>query len=251
MSDPTSEAPRTGAVPLFFWLIIMVLMGLAIGMWAPWRDRSDRPSQRPVPELVAEMASADARARTEAYVRLRDWGADAGPELLTAAKDPSYGARREAIELLGRGAFEPARAFLLELRDPALREERLGALGRLGGPEALAALRGALASGDVPLEFAALRALAGFKDVPAAALDEVMPFLEDPEWGLRDQAAACLGRQRHAAAVTPLITRLQDDQPDVRNRAAWALMQIGAEEGVKAVQAALERGAVAFDPEQR
>jgi HEAT repeat protein len=247
VSDKRSEQP-SGTIPLVFWLIIMVVMGLSIGMWAPWRQRGDRAGPKPVDELL--VALEDPNQRTGAYVRLKEWGADACPQLLKAAQDQGYGAREEAIELLGRLRHVDARPWLLALDEPKLAEARLVALAEFGGEDVLALLRGTLQGDEMPLKFAALRCMGGWGPVSDDVRDEMLPFLAHEAWGLRELGARFMGRQRYAAAVTPLIAQLADEHGAVRNMAGWALMQIGDEEGVKAVEKALESGAVVFNQDR-
>lgn len=239
---PDPQASARAAIPLAFWLLIMVLAGLAIGMWSPWRDRSDRAPARPLDDLIE--ALADPALQRRAYLYLKDWGPGAGPRLLEAAQDERYGVRAEAIELLGRLRYEPALPYLLQLEDPALREVRLVAVGRIGGPQARELLRRTLAGPAVELKFAALRILADDDELPPEACDEALAFLTHEAFGLRELAAEFCGRQRYAPALEPLKLRLEDAHPDVRNKAAWALMQLGEESGVAAVEAAIERGGV-------
>ncbi|HBP21184.1 MAG TPA: hypothetical protein DEA08_25780 [Planctomycetes bacterium] len=250
MSAPPHDAPDPRAsaratIPLVFWLLIMVCMGLAIGLWSPWRDRSDRAPARPLEDLIAGLE--DPAQQRRAYLYLKDWGPSAGPRLLEAARDEGFGARHEAIELLGRLRYQPALPYLLALEEPQLREARLVAAGRIGGPEATALLRETLAGPEVELKFAALRVLADQPDLPAEACDEALAFLTHEAFGLRELAAEFCGRQRYGPALEPLKLRLEDAHGDVRNKAAWALMQLGEASGVAAVEAAIERGRVSVE----
>lgn len=244
MSETEPEKSRK-AIPLLFWLVIVTLMGLAIGLWQPWKKGLTHTPNSP--ELLIQQLRDPARSKT-AYLQLVSSGEAAGPGLLAAAKDEAFPARSEAIELLGRVRYQPAIEYLVSLQDPALGRVRLTALGNIGGPEALAELRKGLSGGGEEIRFVALRKLSDWPEpVERALRDEVLVFLKDTESGRREFAALFCGRQRDEQAVTPLVACLDDPQGDVRKAAAWALAQIGDEEGLKAVQAAYARGAIPED----
>ena len=233
-------------VPSFFLFTTGVALCLAVGYLIPWGS-SEGAARGGAEGLVAELG--DPATRTAAYVRLAERGAAAAPALLAAARDPAFPARAEAIELLGRARSADALPFLLGLDEPALADERLTALGRIRGEQALAALLTALASGDrLELRFPALRALASWPGLDADVVAQrVVPYLDHAQWGLRELAARAVGEHRHAPATPRLIELLGDGEPAVRQTAAWALMQIGDPEGRAAVERALAKGAVAFE----
>jgi HEAT repeat protein/cyclophilin family peptidyl-prolyl cis-trans isomerase len=56
----------------------------------------------------------------------------------------------------------------------------------------------------------------------------LVPFLEDEDAEVRSRAATALGRVRSEAAVDGLVRSLKDSSPDVRSSAAFALGQIGS-----------------------
>ncbi len=245
MEQPESRAPG-GGVPFFFWLATCVAIGAGVGYLAPWDGGVPLRQSRSVDRLVGELA--DPATRTAAYMRLKERGSEAVPALLAAAKDPAYPARSEAVELLGRLEAQEARAFLLELAEPELADERVVALGRLGGAEALREVLATLERPELELHFPALNALIRWREpLPAEVPGRVLPYLSHAEWGLRELAAKFMGTHRHAPALQPLIALLEDPQAPVRQAAAWALMQLGDPDGQAAVQRALERGAVVFE----
>ena len=247
-ADPSKPAPQSVAVPLVFWLVIACLVGTAVGMWKPWEQGVTRhtPSS---PALLVQALRDPERGPT-AYLQLISTGQAGGPALLEAAQDPAFPERKRAIELLGRIRYVEAVEFLVGLQDPALAAERLTALGNIGGPEALGALREGLQSPSEELRFVALRELSDWREPVARGLrDEVIPYLKDSQFGRREFAAKFCGRQRDAQAVTPLITLLEDERGDVRQAAAWALTQIGTEEAIEAVQGAYAKGAIPEAPQ--
>ena len=241
-----NEPPGTRkAIPLLFWLLIVTLMGLAIGLWRPWKTQAHTPSS---PELLIQQLRDPARSKT-AYLQLVSSGEAAGPGLLEAVQDETFPARSDAIELLGRIRYTPALETLVALKDPALGRVRLSALGNIGGPEALAELRKGLEGSDEELRFVALRKLSDWPEpVERALQDQVLVFLKDAQFGRREFAAKFCGHQRDAQAVTPLIACLEDVHGDVRSAAAWALTQIGDEAGLQAVEAAYAKGAIPKEP---
>ncbi len=76
---------------------------------------------------------------------------------------------------------------------------------------------------------------------PSAVIHRISQ-LNDPEWKTRQNAAEMLGKMRDAArsAVPSLIKSTQDEMPEVRATAAWALAAIGSTEHDKDTVAALE-----------
>lgn len=242
-----ARAPQSVAVPLVFWLVIACILGLAVGMWRPW-ETAQRHTPSSAEILVQELR--DPKRGPTAYLQLISIGEPAGPALLEAAQDSAFPERKRVIELLGRVRYTPALEFLIGLEDEAFAIERLTALGNIGGPGALKALREGLHSSDEELRFVALRELSDWADpVERSLRDEVIPYLKDEHFGRREFAAKFCGRQRDEQAVTPLISLLEDERGDVRQAAAWALTQVGSEEAIQAVQAAYAKGAIPEDPQ--
>ena len=94
-------------------------------------------------------------------------------ELIEALGDPSFNVRQEAIHSIGR---MPARNELVDalievLEDPEseLNISVARALGRLGNPRAIPALRRTLSSGYRPLEANSARSLAALGDTESIA----------------------------------------------------------------------------------
>lgn len=234
--SPANEAAsgRGVRVPFPIVLVGLLLVGLVLG-----RALSSGPD---VEALTADLE--DPAKRTIAYGKLLDLREAAVPALLEAVGRPGL-ARGEAIELLGRIGDARALPVILAVDDPSLADERLNALGKLQGDEALGEVLAAARGSDVELKILAVRALAGWREVDAARLEaDVEPCLRHEVPGLREVAAQFMGAHRHAPAAPTLIGMLRDDDATVRQKAAWALAQIGTQDAVAAVDSALQTGAV-------
>lgn len=152
---------------------------------------------------------------------------------------------RLLIDLLGelgdRVAVPQCVALLRdESVDPNLRASAASALGRLGGPEALAALRTTLLDASQMLVVHVLDAL----DVMAATVEveDLERLFADPF--TRKPVALLLGHSRDPAALALLIGALEDDMPGVRAAAVLGLRRLGegmAERKPGLVRAALRR----------
>ncbi|MEM6290877.1 MAG: HEAT repeat domain-containing protein [Myxococcota bacterium] len=131
---------------------------------------------------------------------------------------------------LGERAVVPRCAQLLldASVDPNLQASAASALGRLGGPEALVALRAALESESQMLVVHVLDALDAMRaSVPVAELE---PLAADPF--TRKPAALALGHTKDPAALPVLVPLLEDSMAGVRAAAALALRRLG--EGLNA-----------------
>ena len=67
------------------------------------------------------------------------------------------------------------------------------------------------------------------------ALSEVLERLDDPDPDVREEAARALGRIRAPESVDPLIQRLRDSSSTIRTEAAYALGQVGDARAVPAL----------------
>ncbi len=172
-------------------------------------------------------------------------------ETLRRTGPAAYARYREQLEtrlaaLSGQAAAPLVPMLLSGLRGP-VREPRLraaAALGRLGAPEGVAALRTALEQGDLELRRAAVRAL-GTPGGPAEAVSALRAALGHTDPELRREAVAALGRLGGAAAggAEALRAALGDSSPAVRLGAARALAGQGAAD--MSVRAVLREGLAA------
>jgi hypothetical protein len=109
--------------------------------------------------------------------------------------------------------------------DPVSRASVLEVLGTLGAPEALPFAIRNLGHGDSEVRAKALKVIgAAGGGLPAGEKDRVLALLDDPVWFVRLQAAKALGSLRHDKAVPLLAKRLVDDNWQVRNAAATAVV---------------------------
>jgi HEAT repeat protein len=181
--------------------------------------------------------------------------------------------RRWALDLLGEmGAEEAVPEFVAQGRgaDPLGRERACEALGRIGGPAAVAALsdmathdaaapvraaacralgrigsdeaadplaRLALESEDAPVRAAACRALGRIGS--EKVLNRMLEALGDRRASVRGGAALALGQIGDRRAVPPLLEAMSDEYSSVRWRAVQALGAIRSEEALEALGAAL------------
>jgi hypothetical protein len=109
--------------------------------------------------------------------------------------------------------------------DPVSRASVLQVLSVLGAPEALPFAFRNLDHGDSEVRAKALKVIgAAGGDLPPGEKDRVLALLGDPVWFVRLQAAKALGTLGHDKAVPLLAKRLVDDNWQVRNAAATALV---------------------------
>lgn len=109
--------------------------------------------------------------------------------------------------------------------DPVSRASALEVLGVLGAPEALPLAIRNLGHGDSEVRAKALKAIgAAGGGLPPGEKDRIAALLDDPVWFVRLQAAKALGTLRHGKAEPVLAKRLMDDNWQVRNAAATAIV---------------------------
>ncbi|MGV9365634.1 nSTAND1 domain-containing NTPase [Amycolatopsis sp. NPDC003731] len=215
-----------------------------------------------VPGLLHAIRSHDAVVRISAAATLARLGEAAVPGLVTAA-----GARDPEVRLAALGALRqidcsgvvPALAKGLRDGDERVRSLATGALAAMSGEDAAAALAQATTDADLDVRWRAVGALGAFG---ALAIDPLLLSLHDEDLRVRTDALAALeviGRTnpyplldalRHPeagiraaasevlaeigpAATEGLVHALDDEDPDVRWRAAVAIR--GGESAVPAL----------------
>ena len=241
-----------GGVALVGGMVVMAALGAVVSTLST--TTRDGPAEqkevfaKQAPQTLVKLLE-DPTERIRAGFKLLDHGKDAIPVLLRAAEDPAFKARPRAIRLLGQLRATEAIPLLVALNDPALAQDRIVALGRIQGAQALAEIRKVLQNekASVPLQIDAVRAASNWTAPPANLDPDVEPFLRHEVWGLREFAAVYYGTHKRTAAVPTLIELLHDPNAIVRRKAAWALMQIKAPAGIKAVDEALAAGAIPQD----
>lgn len=136
-------------------------------------------------------------------------------ELLEALSDPRFNVRFEAIISIARREPDPrltsALCTVLERDEPALGVVAAWALGRLGDPEALKSLRGALDAPYRSIQAHSARSLGTLQD------DEIMPLLvrrlaEEDDLGLKVAFSSALGKLKAEKAVPDMLALLGEHE---------------------------------------
>jgi HEAT repeat protein/beta-lactamase regulating signal transducer with metallopeptidase domain len=175
--------------------------------------------------------------------RLVPAGATTGVERLTVRR-PELG-MRVGGDVYWLGLEDPTPSFrwlrdiYTAVRDPAVREAAVDAIGMHPAPEVEPFLRRVLGSGDdSDIREEAVEGLATQRPDTVLARLFYDVAMNDPEGGVRREAAEQLGRI-HEPIATELLERLafESDDPDVQRQAAESLGEIAT----PAARAALER----------
>lgn len=197
------------------------------------RDRSDVPRMTALAaRLLDGLVSADAlEGRAACHEVLVAIGAPAVPILLERLEQPGP-SQRLLVDLLAEiGDSRHTDRLVAITRDPTadpnLRASATVALGALGGPQVAAPLVALL---DDPSEMIRVHALEALRTARVAApLEPLHAAIANPF--TRKAAAAVLGRVRDPAAITLLVSLLQDEMTGVRTAAVRALRVLDAELG--------------------
>lgn len=157
-----------------------------------------------------------------------DWIAQLQHASVTARLDAAraLGALKDNDEALGA-----LRKAVREDKFWAVRAEAVGALGRLGGAEALVAMQAALGDESVAVRRSAVEALGRAKDVDVAArLERVLR--EDKAWRVREAALAALAQLKPESAFNAMKQAIATESPDdiLRNQALQSLGGLGKDE---------------------
>lgn len=121
-----------------------------------------------------------------------------------------------------------------EGEDLEVRRRATESAGFADSPQVRALITDAIASPERPLRAAALRAMGNSADERWA--EEVLAGLEDPDPGLRFEAAHAAGELALAAAVPLLADLAGGDDREVQIEAIWALGEIGGDAGRRALE---------------
>ncbi len=177
---------------------------------------------RAVAQLIAVLNDRSNRVRKAAANALGQIGAFAVEPLIVRLKDKNKDVRQAAAQALGQigdpRAVEPLIARLKD-RDWDVRQAAIEALGQIGDPRTVKPL------------IARLKGKKNVRRATAEALDE-MGWQPDQGaegaayWIAKKKWDRCV--QIGAPAVQPLIARLKDQDEDVVQAAAQALVRIGA-----------------------
>jgi HEAT repeat protein len=144
---------------------------------------------------------------------------------LVGHPDPAIGEGAQAL-LLSAGSRD---AFLRVIRDlPVEEADRIISLLR-GLPVDLSArLGGELKNGDPLVRFIALRALLARGVFPPGIGPDLLHLLADEQGHIRGDAALALAEVGHGEGWWGILDLLRDPFPDVREKAAAALLRIGS-----------------------
>ncbi|HEY2478119.1 MAG TPA: HEAT repeat domain-containing protein [Solirubrobacterales bacterium] len=164
--------------------------------------------------------------------------------LLEALDDPRYrrsdGMAVRIINALGRfgdcGAVGPILSVLREGRRATVRSTAAIALGRIGGPKAVLALRELLDDEDRPTKMWAMRSVGQLRD--RESVGRLIKALAGDDGGIRQYAAKALGEIGDQAATPALIRALSDHKPSVRELAARSLAELGDSRALEPVRRA-------------
>jgi HEAT repeat protein len=130
-----------------------------------------------------------------------------------------------AAALAAAAESEPGRlSEMLHARDARLRILGSRALSEVANASVLPDLLESLGDSEPEVRASLCRALA--KAGSPQSLEALRKLAEDPVWFVRVRAMDALGRLKDPGAVRTVVTALDDSNPAVRTRAAWALRQI-------------------------
>lgn len=166
--------------------------------------------------------------------------------LIAALGDPGYrsstGRMVRSINALGRFGDRRAVHSILEVmrqhRSATVRSTAAIALGRIGDPTAIPALRLLLDDDDRATRMWAMRSLGQLQD--RGSVEPLTAALVDGDGGVRQYAAKALGEIGDQAASPALIAALSDRKQGVRELAALALAQLGDSRALEPVRRAHE-----------
>ena len=144
-----------------------------------------------------------------------------------------------ALQLVTMTGFDltDALAELLRHEDPNLRTQAALALGTQAGAGAERALLAALDDADANVRFHAIEALGRLN--PPSAVDKLARIAESQDFFLAFPALDALARINDPAVAPRIVPLLADDL--IGDQAAEALGQIGDEDVVQPLAAALDR----------
>jgi HEAT repeat protein len=191
--------------------------------------------------LSASMESNDGTTLNNAICGLEEIGASGLPVLIEALQNKNPTVRRIVAESLGSKddprVVEP---LINALKDPeaSVRENVIAALGKKNDARVIEPINSALQDKDLIVESGAIFILKKWKD-PSSILP-LIGVLSSSDWTTSSMAETVLV-SFGPAAVDPLITALQNNDPDTRVWAARALDEIGDERSTQPLLDALQR----------
>jgi HEAT repeat protein len=195
----------------------------------------DRAVIEPLIEALADHDDQTAQLAADAVGRING----TLPYLLRALGASDGATRGGACYALGilsdSSATDPLGHVLAADPDPVVRRTAATALGRLGGPEATAALLRSTA--DPKISDTAAAALAGLSHPP---ITELVALLKEGVPAQRQTVATALGQLAAFDFVGELIDALHDDNPQVRTAAIDALARKRSTRALQSLSAVLQ-----------
>lgn len=200
-------------------------------------DAGKRGDIEAIPSLIA-MLGDDSKIP---FVKC--WGSNWGPALQTF-KHPSPGEQAALVlASFGRPAFTPL-TNELDSSNPTVRRNAAWAIGELTNmapgerANAVPQLITLLGDSDQWVRMAAARALGELRD--DRALSKLVATLSDDDWRVRELATWALSEMKDARAVTALCSvLLSDARVEVRRGAAEALGEINSADALPTLKQAL------------
>lgn len=206
-------------------------------------ELSDESKKAASAALLKALKSPDKRVRiqaAEALGRLGSAEQAVRDGLRAALSDAEPEVQRAATEAFGRivagsNGIPPAEAIgwlapLLKSSDVRVRREAVKAIGRLKGPEAIAAVSQAMTDSEAAVQYQAVESLGRLlrsadADTARASLPALARILEHKDAKIRRQVVETLGGLRKIAnEVIPLLAKAVDDPDvDVQRHAVEAL----------------------------
>ncbi|MCY2932241.1 MAG: HEAT repeat domain-containing protein [Planctomycetota bacterium] len=227
-----------------------------IGVLASRGDRAAAPA------ITTWLKDSDASVRTAACKALGVLGgAEALPLLVeravAAEGAPERTAAAQALAIVAKGVQdESARTgpiiAALAKAPAAARVELVGVLGRLGGPAALAAVRGQL-GGEAAARKAAVRALADWPDAAALADVQALARTETDEGNRTLALRGYVGQAAAAGQGAPATATMLEEamklarQPDEKKAVLAILPKFACPEALKLAESAATDPAVAAE----
>lgn len=182
-----------------------------------------------IPELIEALGTPEASLPQRIAEILVRFGDDAvGPLCRELRNRESEVRRMWAAEILGwLGNAEAAIPLIESLGDvnPEVRAKSAGALGKLSESRAIDRLLEMLLSDPIPFVRTRVAQALGAIGNPRV-IDHLVQVLKDPEWWVRIRAIEALEQIGRESAGT-LLAALEDEDGEVRRRAATALERMG------------------------
>jgi HEAT repeat protein len=139
----------------------------------------------------------------------------------------------EAVSILIKNAME---------EDSRFKHRVVVALGEIGTPEAALAIVNAIRAKRRYVRDWATRALVNSGIITHEVVSALITFLQDEDKEVKNKAADALGRIGALESVPALINALQDEDKEVKRSAVYALNRIGTPEAIEALINALRDG---------